>query len=155
MSLGYNRLWLTQQNARFESDGFTWHRTGDVGHIDGDGNLWIEGRVVHMIHTADGAITPVPIEVACEKISGVKRAAAVGIGDKGVQQLVMVLETDQVKEDPAPEQLAAQVREALAGLDVVAIWETKKLPVDIRHNSKIDRTALAQKMQKVFSGRSR
>ena len=155
MSLGYNRLWLTQQNARFESDGFTWHRTGDVGHINGDGNLWIEGRVVHMIHTADGSMTPVPLEVACEKISGVKRAAAVGIGDKGVQQLVMVLETDQVKEDPAPEQLAAQVREALAGLDVVAIWETKKLPVDIRHNSKIDRTALAQKMQKVFSGRSR
>ena len=155
MSLGYNRLWLTQQNARFESDGFTWHRTGDVGHINGDGNLWIEGRVVHMIHTADGSMTPVPIEVACEKISGVKRAAAVGIGDKGVQQLVMVLETDQAKEDPAPDQLAAQVREALAGLDVVAIWETKKLPVDIRHNSKIDRTALAQKMQKVFSGRSR
>ena len=155
MSLGYNRLWLTQQNARFESDGFTWHRTGDVGHIDGDGNLWIEGRVVHMIHTADGSMTPVPLEVACEKISGVKRAAAVGIGDKGVQQLVMVLETDQAKEDPAPDQLAAQVREALAGLDVVAIWETKKLPVDIRHNSKIDRTALAQKMQKVFSGRSR
>ena len=85
MSLGYNRLWLTQQNARFESDGFTWHRTGDVGHINGDGNLWIEGRVVHMIHTADGSMTPVPIEVACEKISGVKRAAAVGIGDKGVQ----------------------------------------------------------------------
>ena len=155
MSLGYNRLWLTQQNARFESDGFTWHRTGDVGHINGDGNLWIEGRVVHMIHTADGSMTPVPIEVACEKISGVKRAAAVGIGDKGVQQLVMVLETDQAKEDPAPDQLAAQVREALAGLDVVAIWETKKLPVDIRHNSKIDRTALAQKMQKVLSGRSR
>ena len=155
MSLGYNRLWLTQQNARFESDGFTWHRTGDVGHIDGDGNLWIEGRVVHMIHTADGSMTPVPLEVACEKISGVKRAAAVGIGDKGVQQLVMVLETDQAKEDPAPDQLAAQVREALAGLDVVAIWETKKLPVDIRHNSKIDRTALAQKMQKVLSGRSR
>jgi len=155
MSLGYNRLWLTQQNARFESDGFIWHRTGDVGHIDGDGNLWIEGRVVHMIHTADGSMTPVPIEVACEKISGVKRAAAVGIGDKGVQQLVMVIETDQAKEDPAPDQLAARVREALAGLDVVAIWETKKLPVDIRHNSKIDRTALAQKMQKVLSGRSR
>jgi acyl-coenzyme A synthetase/AMP-(fatty) acid ligase/pimeloyl-ACP methyl ester carboxylesterase len=155
MSLGYNRLWLNQQNARFESDGFTWHRTGDVGHIDGDGNLWIEGRVVHMIHTADGSMTPVPIEVACEKISGVKRAAAVGIGDKGVQQLVMVLETDQAKENPALDQLAARVREALAGLDVVAIWETKKLPVDIRHNSKIDRTALAQKMQKVLSGRSR
>ena len=155
MSLGYNRLWLTQQNARFESDGLTWHRTGDVGHLDGDGNLWIEGRVVHMIHAAHGSITPVPLEVACEKISGVKRAAAVGIGNKGAQQLVIVLETDQAKEDIAPAHLAIRVREALADEDVVAIWVTKKLPVDIRHNSKIDRTALAQKMQKVLSGRSR
>jgi acyl-coenzyme A synthetase/AMP-(fatty) acid ligase len=155
MSLGYNRLWLTQQNARFESDGVIWHRTGDVGHLDGDENLWIEGRVVHMIHASHGSITPVPLEVACEKIAGVKRAAAVGIGDKGAQQLVIVLETDQAKEDIAPAHLAIQVREALADVDVVAIWVTKKLPVDIRHNSKIDRTALAQKMQKVLSGRSR
>jgi len=155
MSLGYNRLWLTQQNARFENDGVIWHRTGDVGHLDGDENLWIEGRVVHMIHASHGSITPVPLEVACEKISGVKRAAAVGIGDKGAQQLVIVLETDLAKEDIAPAHLAIQVREALADVDVVAIWVTKKLPVDIRHNSKIDRTALAQKMQKVFSGRSR
>jgi acyl-coenzyme A synthetase/AMP-(fatty) acid ligase/pimeloyl-ACP methyl ester carboxylesterase len=155
MSLGYNRLWLTQQNARFESDGVIWHRTGDVGHLDGDENLWIEGRVVHMIHASHGSITPVPLEVACEKIAGVKRAAAVGIGDKGAQQLVIVLETDQAKEDIAPAHLAIQVREALADVDVVAIWVTKKLPVDIRHNSKIDRTALAQKMLKVLSGRSR
>jgi len=155
MSLGYNRLWLTQQNARFESDGLTWHRTGDVGHLDSDGNLWIEGRVVHMIHGSHGSMTPVPLEVACEKIAGVKRAAAVGIGEKGIQQLVIVLETDHAKEDVAPRQLTAQVREALADVDVVAIWETKKLPVDIRHNSKIDRTALALKMQKVLSGRSR
>jgi acyl-coenzyme A synthetase/AMP-(fatty) acid ligase len=155
MSLGYNRLWLTQQKARFASDGLTWHRTGDVGHLDSDGNLWIEGRVVHMIHAAHGPITPVPLEVLCEKIPHVKRAAAVGIGDKGVQQLVIVLETDQAREDIASAPMAAQVREALTGFDVVAIWETKKLPVDIRHNSKIDRTALAQKMQKVLSGRSK
>lgn len=155
MSLGYNGLWLTQQNARFYMDGFTWHRTGDVGHLDSDGNLWIEGRVVHMIHAAHGPVTPVPLEVLCEKIPNVKRAAAVGIGEKGVQQLVIVLETDQAREDTASAPMVAQVREVLSGFDVVAIWETKKLPVDIRHNSKIDRTALAQKMQKVLSGRSR
>ena len=107
-----------------------------------------------MIHGSHGSITPVPLEVVCEKIAGVKRAAAVGIGDKGAQQLVIVLETDQAKEDIAPAHLAIHVREALADVDVVAIWVTKKLPVDIRHNSKIDRTALAQKMLKVLSGRS-
>jgi hypothetical protein len=72
-----------------------------------------------------------------------------------MQQLVIVLETDEAKEGIASAQLVAEVRESLSDVDVVAIWETKKLPVDIRHNSKIDRTALAQKMQKVLSGRSR
>ena len=155
MSLGYNRLWLTQQKARFASDGFTWHRTGDVGHLDSDGNLWIEGRVVHMIHTAQGSITPVPLETVCETISGVQRAAAVGIGEPGIQQIVIVLETDQKNENVASAALTAQVRQALGQVDVVAVWETKKLPVDIRHNSKIDRTALGQRMQKVLSGRSK
>ena len=155
MSLGYNRLWLTQQKARFASDGFTWHRTGDVGHLDSDGNLWIEGRVVHMIHTAQGSITPVPLETVCETISGVERAAAVGIGEPGIQQIVIVLETDQKNENVASAPLTAQVRQTLGQVDVVAVWETKKLPVDIRHNSKIDRTALGQRMQKVLSGRSK
>ena len=155
MSLGYNRLWLTQQKARFASDGLTWHRTGDVGHLDSDGNLWIEGRVVHMIHTAQGSITPVPLETVCETISGVERAAAVGIGEPGIQQIVIVLETDQKNENVASAPLTAQVRQTLGQVDVVAVWETKKLPVDIRHNSKIDRTALGQRMQKVLSGRSK
>ena len=155
MSLGYNRLWLTQQKARFVNEGLTWHRTGDVGHLDTEGNVWIEGRVVHMIHTAHGSITPVPLEILCETISGVKRAAAVGIGEPGIQQIVIVLETDQRKDNVAATALTTQVRSLLAHLDVVAVWETKKLPVDIRHNSKIDRTALAQRMQKVLSGRSK
>ena len=35
-----------------------WHRTGDVGHLDAEGRLWIEGRLVHVITTADGAGHP-------------------------------------------------------------------------------------------------
>ena len=155
MSLGYNRLWLTQQKARFVNEGLTWHRTGDVGHLDTEGNVWIEGRVVHMIHTAHGSITPVPLEILCETISGVKRAAAVGIGEPGIQKIVIVLETDRRKDNVATTALMTQVRSLLAHLDVVAVWETNQLPVDIRHNSKIDRTALAQRMQKVLSGRSK
>ena len=26
-----------------------WHRTGDVGHLDAEGRLWVEGRLVHVI----------------------------------------------------------------------------------------------------------
>ena len=47
---------------------------------DDDGNLWIEGRVVHLVHAVGGAITPVPVEVAVETVPGVRRAAVVGVG---------------------------------------------------------------------------
>lgn len=152
MSSGYDRLWRTQQLARPVIDGAVWHRTGDVGHLDSDGNLWIEGRVVHLVHTVDGAVSPVPVEVAAEAVPGVRRAAAVGVGPIGVQQLVVVVE-DEHEAQASPE-LAAAVRAAVAPQVVAAVW-CAPLPVDIRHNAKIDRTALAATMERRLSGRSR
>jgi acyl-coenzyme A synthetase/AMP-(fatty) acid ligase len=133
-------------------DGSVWHRTGDVGHLDLDDNLWIEGRVVHLVHTLDGAVSPVPIEVAAETVPGVRRAAAVGVGPLGVQQVVVVVEDEHdAQASPA---LAAAVRAAVAPQLVAAVW-CGPLPVDIRHNAKIDRTALAATMERRLSGRSR
>ena len=156
MSAGYDSLWLTQHNARpvVNTDGHTvtWHRTGDVGHIDSEGNVWIEGRMVHVIHSARGPIAPVPLEIAIEALPNVVRAAAVGVGPTGVQQIVMVVETVNGTEGPADTELAHAVRTALAPLTIVSVWISKKLPVDIRHNSKIDRTAVSQRMSKILSG---
>ena len=156
MSAGYDSLWFTQHNARpvVITDGHTvtWHRTGDVGHIDSEGNVWIEGRMVHVIHSARGSITPVPLEIAAEALPNVVRAAAVGVGPTDVQQIVMVVETVNGTEGPADTELTHAVRQALAPLTIASVWITKKLPVDIRHNSKIDRTAVSQKMTKILSG---
>jgi acyl-coenzyme A synthetase/AMP-(fatty) acid ligase len=152
MSSGYDRLWRTQQLARPVIDGVVWHRTGDVGHLDANGNLWIEGRVVHLVHTLAGAVSPVPIEVAAETVPGVRRAAAVGVGPLGVQQVVVVVEDEH--DAQAPPALAAAVRAAVAPQVVAAVW-CGPLPVDIRHNAKIDRTALAATMERRLSGRSR
>ena len=155
MSTGYDRLWHTQQLARPALEGTVWHRTGDIGHLDAAGNLWIEGRVVHLIHTVDGPVAPVPVEIAAESIGGVRRAAAVGVGPRGVQQVVVVVETDGGADAAAPPALAAAVRAAVAPQHVAAVWCTKALPVDIRHNAKIDRTALGLTMERLLSGASR
>ncbi len=152
MSSGYDRLWRTQHLARPVVDGRVWHRTGDVGHLDADGNLWIEGRVVHLIHTVDGPVSPVPVEVAAETVPGVVRAAAVGVGPVGVQQVVVVVEGE--RDGQASPELTAAVRAAVAPQAVAAVW-TGALPVDIRHNAKIDRTALSARMARRLSGRSR
>jgi len=47
MSSGYDRLWHTEHVARpVVAHGEilrVWHRTGDVGHIEATGNIWIKG----------------------------------------------------------------------------------------------------------------
>jgi acyl-coenzyme A synthetase/AMP-(fatty) acid ligase/pimeloyl-ACP methyl ester carboxylesterase len=156
MSSGYDRLWHTQQLARPQLAGRTWHRTGDVGHLDMLGNLWIEGRVVHLVDTPEGPVSPVPIEVAAESVAGVRRAAAVGVGPRGVQQVVVVVETDGGDRDgPASAELASAVRAAVAPQHLAAVWVGAALPVDIRHNAKIDRAALGRTMERRLSGKAR
>ena len=64
----------------------------------------------------------------------------------------MVVETVNGIEGPADTELAHAVRTALAPLTIASVWISQKLPVDIRHNSKIDRTAVSQRMSKILSG---
>ncbi|CAB4883226.1 unannotated protein [freshwater metagenome] len=143
VSEGYNQLWRTEHDARPRTaDGRVWHRTGDVGHLDTQGRLWIEGRSVHVIHADAGAITPVPVEVAVEGLEGISKAAAVGVGPLGCQQLVVVVEHAQRNAGLADDVLAERVRSVVKH-PVAAVATVRALPVDIRHNTKIDRTAVA------------
>lgn len=161
MSSGYDRLWHTERVARPGVAGEVWHRTGDLGHLDVAGNLWIEGRVAHLIETARGPVTPVPVEVAAEAVPGVVRAAAIGVGPRGLAQVVVVVEIaeslqrSEPREGPASAALCGAVRAAVTSTSVAAVWVTEHLPVDIRHNAKIDRTKLSRTMSRRLAGGSR
>ncbi|WP_085483740.1 alpha/beta fold hydrolase [Agreia pratensis] len=157
----YDRLWATNRIADADSvwadsDGTPterWHRTGDVGHLDAQGRLWVEGRLPHVVVTAGGVVTPVGPEQKIESVLGVGRVALAGIGPRGTQQLVVVLETDPPAHRAAlaDSDLGAAVRHA-AGLDIAAVLVVPALPTDIRHNSKIDRSALSRWAEGVLSG---
>ncbi|MEI3865829.1 alpha/beta fold hydrolase [Microbacterium sp. CCNWLW134] len=151
----YDRLWLTDREAARETpvDGGRWHRTGDVGHLDAEGRLWVEGRVPHVLVTADGPLAPVGPEQQIEKVDGVRRAAVVGVGPQGLRQAVAVIETTPATKAPglaAPE-LAARIRTA-TDVSLVAVLAVPALPTDIRHNSKIDRTRLSVWAERVLAG---
>jgi acyl-coenzyme A synthetase/AMP-(fatty) acid ligase/pimeloyl-ACP methyl ester carboxylesterase len=147
---GYDKLWATEASASRPSG---WHRSGDVGHLDGDGRLWIEGRTAHLIVTADGPVTPVGVEHAAESVPGVAHAAAVGVGPKGTQQLVVVVETDPAvrRPDLASPALTDAVRDVVAPA-VAAVLVVPELPTDRRHNSKIERTRIARWAANVLAG---
>jgi acyl-coenzyme A synthetase/AMP-(fatty) acid ligase len=150
VSEGYGGLWATQRAARPGSG--EWHRSGDVGHVDTDGRLWVEGRAVHVIEGVDGPITPVPVERAVERALGVRRCAAVGVGPVGSQQLVVVLEEPDAVGGPADAEAVDVVR-SVVGHRVAAVLTATSLPVDIRHNAKIDRAAVAVWADDVLAGR--
>ncbi|WP_371131014.1 alpha/beta fold hydrolase [Arthrobacter sp. SDTb3-6] len=149
----YDRLWITQELSTSIPG---WHRSGDVGHLDAEGRLWVEGRMAHLLTMAGGVRTPVAGELAAEQVPGVARAAVVGVGPAGAQVAVAVVETDPAvkRSGLAAAGLAAQLRAAAAGtgLELSAVLAIKALPTDIRHNSKIDRTALAAWAARILAG---
>jgi acyl-coenzyme A synthetase/AMP-(fatty) acid ligase len=148
---GYDRLWMTENEA---SQPAGWHRSGDVGHIDDDGRLWIEGRIGHIVTTAAGPVTPVGIEHAVSELSGIAQAAVVGVGPSGTQQVVVVAvpTVHRRRADLADEDLADRVRARAGDVDVAAVLVVPSLPVDKRHNSKIDRTRVARWAAGVLAG---
>lgn len=156
----YDRLWLTDRAAERATPVGTgagpdrWHRTGDVGHLDAEGRLWVEGRMPHVLVTATGPIAPVGAEQDVETVPAVRRAAVVGVGPAGLRQAVAVVETVPAAARPglADAEVTRAVR-ASTQLPLVAVLEVPRLPTDIRHNSKIDRTRLSEWAERVLAGR--
>lgn len=147
---GYDKLWITEDAA---SQPVGWHRSGDVGHLDELGRLWIGGRMGHIVTTASGPVTPVGIEHSVGGLADVVQAAAVGVGPAGTQQVVVVVvpRTRTRRPGLAGEDLADRVR-ARVDTDVAAVLTVPSLPVDKRHNSKIDRTRISRWAEGVLSG---
>ncbi|MDE8670304.1 alpha/beta fold hydrolase [Pseudarthrobacter sp. H3Y2-7] len=149
----YDRLWLTQRESVRTAG---WHRTGDVGHFDAAGRLWVEGRLAHVVTAPGSVVTPVGAEQAIEHLDDVGLAAVVGVGPAGTQAVVAVVETVPAvrRAGPAAPHLAGRVRDAarLAGVSVSAVLAVPAQPTDIRHNAKIDRTRLARWASRVLAG---
>ncbi len=155
LKTGYDRLWLTDRGALAGTphDDDRWHRTGDVGHLDAEGRLWIEGRLPHVLVTAEGPLAPVGPEQQIEGSAHVRRAALVGVGPHGLRQAVAVVETVPAVARPglASAEVTADVR-ARTATPLVAVLAVPSLPTDIRHNSKIDRTRLSAWAERTLAG---
>ncbi|MFK3983810.1 alpha/beta fold hydrolase [Micromonospora sp. NPDC050397] len=146
----YDALWLTER-ASSRTPG--WHRTGDVGYLDPDGRVWVQGRLEHVLVTPAGVLTPVGIEQQVESLPRIARAAAVGVGPRGVARVVVVAETlPPVRRAGLADQELTDAVRAAVGPPVAAVLVVPSLPTDIRHNSKIDRSRLGRWAERVLAG---
>lgn len=85
MMAGY--LNRPEANARALAHG--WYHTGDLGHLDGDGYLWIRDRIDYMINSGAENVYPREVEDALIEHAGVLQAAVVGEADERWGQVVV------------------------------------------------------------------
>jgi olefin beta-lactone synthetase len=122
------------------------HRMGDVGFLDETGRLWMCGRKSHRLETAQGPMFTVPVEEVINQHDLVKRSALVGVGPRGAQVPVLLLEREPVM-SLSDVELVAQVRDLAAHNPVTRAITSVHVypddfPVDARHNAKIEREKL-------------
>jgi o-succinylbenzoate---CoA ligase len=87
-----------------------WLRTGDIGRLDEDGYLWVEGRADDVIVSGGENVRPEPIEDRLREHPRVKDAAVVGVPDPEWGQAVVAFVAGPA--GPA-EPLVAHCRETL------------------------------------------
>ena len=68
-----------EENEKSFTDG--WFHSGDVGYLDQDGYLFLNGRIKELINRAGEKFSPLEIDEVLYQIPEVELAAAVGVPD--------------------------------------------------------------------------
>ncbi len=76
-----------------------WYGTGDVGRLDSDGDLWIEGRVDDMIVSGGENVHPLEVEDVLAAHPGVEEVAVIGAADDRLGQRVVAVVVGTATED--------------------------------------------------------
>ena len=133
------------EETKFRVDGEIWHRTGDAGLFDAEGRLWLAGRCSARVRIGSRTIYPAEVEVALRGVKGLRRSALL----EHAGEAWVVLEA----EEPAVLALAS-ARLAQRGLPALRQHLLPRLPLDRRHNAKIDYAALRALLAKSASRRA-
>jgi acyl-coenzyme A synthetase/AMP-(fatty) acid ligase len=132
-----------------------WHRMGDVGYLDDQNRFWFCGRMSQRVvipwRTGDRAtLFTIPCEAIFNRHHDVYRSALIGVGSK--EQVVPAIVVEPLlgrmpRGNTARMKLYGELLELAesspltAGIESIMIC--KSLPVDVRHNVKINRELLA------------
>ncbi|HSF43291.1 MAG TPA: AMP-binding protein [Thermoanaerobaculia bacterium] len=141
----YRNERAVRENKIVDSAGTVWHRMGDTGSLDPEGRFWIAGRVHSTIRRGGELVHPQLVEQAAlgDGDPIIQRLGAVGLPDpvlgEKVELVIQIRPGDEKGEVAAQLFIDVTARLTAAGLKAdVTTLTTRELPVDPRHNSKID-----------------
>jgi long-chain acyl-CoA synthetase len=106
---------------RLSADG--WFRTGDIGSVDQDGFVWIEGRVSDVINRGGLKVYPDEVAEVLRLSPAVADAAVVGVPDDRLGEVPWAFVVAASPLPPSADELEALAREHLAPYKVPVRFE--------------------------------
>lgn len=136
--------------SKIKDKGLFWHKMGDLGFLDHEKRLWFCGRSKHKIKTSQKEYYSIPTELVFNGHKEIKKTALIGlhINDKITPALVVERYDRKTRFSPNKKKLFKEELLKLAKSHtetdkITQFFVHKSLPVDRRHNIKIDRNLLS------------
>jgi acyl-CoA synthetase (AMP-forming)/AMP-acid ligase II len=127
----------TGGGGKAEIDGLL--SSGDVGHFDGAGRLFVDGRDDDMIVSGGENVFPAEVEDLLMKHSDVSDAAVFGVHDEKFGQRLKAVVVARDGASPSEDQLKSYVKENLAGF---------KVPREIEFRGELPRTSTGKVLKR-------
>ena len=137
--------WMTtdpNQASKITQGETIWHRMGDVGYLDSQGQFWYCGRKSQRVVTPHGTLFTEQVEGIANTHPAVKKSALVGVA--GGQRPVVVVELRGAAAGDLEDEILELLRRHEVSRQVAQVLIHPQLPTDIRHNAKIQRERLAE-----------
>ena len=126
-----------RENKIRDDAGVIWHRTGDRGYFDDHGTIWLVGRSSDVVSHKGQRFDPFPIESALVEATPLREVALVQT-PTGAALLTAPIAESRACLETIQEVLGSH------GLHEVPCYGMTSVPMDGRHNSKVDRPLLRQ-----------
>ena len=125
-----------KENKYTDDQGNIWHRTGDLGYQNESGQLFMLGRINAIINENDKIRFPLQVEPVINHLEDIKKCAYFQL-DASKKTTALLI---SVKPGTPQDKAILNIKNKMRELDIhpSKIIFTDNIPVDKRHNSKVD-----------------
>lgn len=131
-----------------DHNGVVWHRTGDIGRLDENGDLWFMGRIHNAINRDGEYFFPVRAEVILKKLSFVEYAAYLGMPDEKLGEATYAVYSVKESAEGNTAEWEKEIKRVMDknGVVIDKIVLVDKIPLDARHQSKVEYQVLRDQL---------
>lgn len=120
-----------------------WLHTGDLGHVDADGYLYIDGRRKDVVIRGGENIACPHVEAALSTHPAVVEAAAIGLPHPDLgEELAAVVVCREGDRPPTEEALRSHLAGLLSSFAIPTRWQIRTAPLPTLAGEKVDKKAL-------------